>query len=257
MVNHHFRLVLVSLLSRECWFPQFSPKAVWRICVVHIQLWAMWASIEDDHINRRPSSSPYHRVKGFLPASRITVRLIRRAGRRVFLHTVQGYHSRHPDRFPRLTPDHRCRVSLGCNNPLAFQQHDEKLGHAHYRCRGWPCTHLQIAHEASADGSSLGAYVPTCLGVGDGQESARGTDLDVWNEIRRLHVLNIFEPHEGTASSQSDQFHHDSGRTLREKIFHLLIRIKARSSFDVIVFNRYPCSPWVRVLLSRTQRKTF
>ena len=41
MVSHHFCPVLVSLLSRECWFHQLPPKAVRRICVAQIQMWAV------------------------------------------------------------------------------------------------------------------------------------------------------------------------------------------------------------------------
>ena len=55
---------------------------------------------------------------------------------------------------------HRVRefhMFLGCNNPLCFQQHDEKLGHAHCSCRDWIWTHQQITLETSDDGLSSGA----------------------------------------------------------------------------------------------------
>ena len=35
---------------------------------------------------------------------------------------------------------------LGCNNPLTFQQHKERLGHAYYSCSSWLWNHQQIAH---------------------------------------------------------------------------------------------------------------
>ena len=42
-----------------------------------------------------------------------------------------------------------------------------------------------------------------------------------------------------------------------EKKTLLLIRGRVQFSFGVIVFNRCPRSPWVRLLLSRTRCKTF
>ena len=76
------------------------------------------------------------------------------------------YHSRHPDRCPRRTHHHRCSRRMladmppnwnpalvfchshhhacefhlfrGWNNPPAFQQYDEKLGHARYSCGDFP-----------------------------------------------------------------------------------------------------------------------
>ena len=206
-----------------------------------------------------------------------------------------GYHSRHPGRCPRLNHHHRCRrrmladmpqtwnhqhwshpmfhdesrVSLyhsdyracefhhflGCTNPLAVQQHDEKLKHAHYSCRGWLWTHQHIAHETSADGSSCGARVPTCGGSSDGQESVWGIGLDVLGDIQLL--LNALGQ---CGQWQGIQFAWSSSSlfwTAERKLFRLKMRRRARYSFDVIVFNRCPRSPWVRLLLSRTQRRTF
>ena len=117
---------------------------------------------------------------------------------------VDGYQSRHPDQCPRLTHHYHCRRSMladmpqnwnhqhwshpifddesrvslcrsdhracefhlfpGSNNPLAFQQHDEKLGHARYSCTGWLWNHQHI-------GSNCGTRVPTCGSSGNGQES--------------------------------------------------------------------------------------
>ena len=164
------------------------------------------------------------RRKSFPSASNIRVGLIRRTGHGVLV-LVQGclvavgYRWRHPDRWIRLTPDHRCRrrmlaiwsqnwnhqnwshaifddesmvspyhsdhrvrefrLFLGCENPLAFQQH----GHPHCSCRGWLWAHQQIAHETSASGSRSGACVPTSGDGGDGQKSVWGIGLDVLNDI--------------------------------------------------------------------------
>ena len=43
----------------------------------------------------------------------------------------------------------------GCNNPLAFQQHNETFGHGHYSTMGWPWTHQKMLHETGVDSSSL------------------------------------------------------------------------------------------------------
>ena len=140
-----------------------------------------------------------------------------------------------------------------CNNPLAFQQHDRKLGHARYSCIGWLWTHQQITHETSADGCSCGACMPTCGGNGHGQESVWGIDLDVLGDM----LLNALGPwgqrHDfQTAWSAPPWFW-----TPQRKLFRRKMRGKAWSSFGVIVFNRCPRSPWVRLLLSRTQRRAF
>ena len=114
----------------------------------------------------------------FSQLSRIRVQLIRRTGRPIVVRMVKGrlvaagYHSKHPDRCPRLTHHHRCRrrmladipqnwnhrywshsisddesrvsiyhfdhragefhLFLGCNNPLAFQQRDVTVVEADY-----------------------------------------------------------------------------------------------------------------------------
>ena len=147
------------------------------------------------------------RWKRFLSASSIRVELIRQTWCCVFVRTVQGLFSSSwissktsrpmpqtdssaslPPRnwnhqhWSKTTFNDDSRASLchsvhrawefhlfpGCNNPLALQQNDEKLGHAHYRCRDWLWTHQQIAHETCADDYSSGACVPTCCGIGDG-----------------------------------------------------------------------------------------
>ena len=237
----------------------------------------------------------------FFQLSRIRVGLIWRTGRPVVVRMIQGrlvavgYHSRHPDRCPRLTHHHRCRrriladmpknwyhqhcshpifddesrvslyhfdhrsceshLFLGCNNPLAFQQHNEKLGHARYSCRGWLWTHQKIAHETSAEGPNCGACVPTYGGSSDGQESVWGIVLNVLGDIQLL--LNALEP---CGQRHGIQFAWSAPSWFwraERKLYHLKMHRRAWSSFDVIVFNRCPSSPWVRPLLSRTQRKTF
>ena len=80
----------------------------------------------------------------------------------------------------------------GYNNPLAFQEHDGKLAHVHYSCRGWLWTHQQTVQEISADGPSFTDCVPTCGGSGDGQESVWDIGLDVLSDSQLL--LNIYRP---------------------------------------------------------------
>ena len=141
----------------------------------------------------------FHRImrrKSFLSASKITVELIRRTGCPVFVCTAQGSSvadvccSRHPDwhliiatvaacwqtstktgtlnlglmRYLMMSPGLASTIMgdlfAGCNSPIAFQQHDEKLQHAHYGCKCWLCTHQQIAHE---NGAMVPVPVPVCL----------------------------------------------------------------------------------------------
>ena len=42
-----------------------------------------------------------------------------------------------------------------------------------------------------------------------------------------------------------------------EKRFHLMMRRRVRPFFYVIVFNRCPCSPWGRLLLSQIRQRTY
>ena len=103
-----------------------------------------------------------HIMRGnrFPSAFRIMMDLIKRTGRHAFVLAVQislnivavGYHLRNPDRYLRLTPDHRwnhqhwshpifvneSRVSLyrsdcRAHKYQAFHQHDDQLGHELYR----------------------------------------------------------------------------------------------------------------------------
>ena len=125
---------------------------------------------------------------------------------------------------------------------LAFQQQDEKLRHAHW---SWLWTRRQIAHKTNTDGSSCGACVPIYHGGGDGQESVWGTGLGVSSEIQLL--LNIFEPCGQRYVVQLFWSAPPWFWVLRENSFFPMIRERTWSSFDVIVFNRCPCSPWVRL----------
>ena len=51
--------------------------------------------------------------------------------------------------------------------------------------------------------------------------------------------------------------HHTRANAFPErKLFQLMIRIRAQSTFDVIVFNRCPRSPWVRPLIARFMEPT-
>ena len=137
-----------------------------------------------------------------------------------------GYRPGHRDRCPRLTPDHRRMLARRRHN--WNRQHsshvlfaDESIvslyicyGHArvfHHvverlvdRCikktdgvrrhhdqsgGGWPWTHNGIADETSADGSSFGACLPTCVGSSDDDKSVWGIGLDVLSDIQPLlHV---------------------------------------------------------------------
>ena len=191
------------------------------------------------------------------------------------------YHWKHPDRWHKLTPDHRCRhrvladrpkiwnhqhwpnaifddgvslyhsgrrfrkfhLFLGCNNPLAFQQHAEIFGHAHYSFRGWLWTHKQITRVISADGSSSGA----CVVYGGGSDYQWGNGLDILIDIKLLQ--NIF----GLWGQRHGILFFWSSSTLiqadERKLFRHMIRRRAHSYFDVIIFIRCPGSPWVRLLL--------
>ena len=150
---------------------------------------------------------------------------------------ISLYHYSHCAREFRLFPAR--------NNPLAFQQQDEKFGHDHCRCRSWICIH-QITHETSSSGTSSGACVPTCGGRGDGQQS-------VWNDVQLLPIT--FGPCKQRHSAQFVWSVLPLYWTLAEN--YLAHDTDMGSSCNVIVFIRHPRSPWVRLLLSRTQSWTF
>ena len=144
-------------------------------------------------------------------------------------------------------------IFLGCSNPLAFSQHEEKHGHVHYSCRGWPWTQQQISHETIADDPRSGACVPTCARGDDDQESVWGICLDVPSDIQLL--LNFLTAQTKTRRPiclMSSTLILDAERNLSP----LMIQRRARSSFDVIVFNQCPRSPQVRLLISRIRYRT-
>ena len=206
-----------------------------------------------------------------------------------------GYRPRHSEQCPRLTPDHRCcRRMLAHRHRNWNRQHsshvlfsDESIvslyncnGHARvFRCvverlvdcciqetdgirrnddqsgRGWPWTHHRILDENSADGSSFWACLPKYVDGSDDDESVWGIGLDVLSDIQPL--LNVLG---SCGQQQGVQFAWSAPSwfwTTERKLFPLEMRTRTWPSFDVIVFNRCPRSPWVRLLLSRTQRRTF
>ena len=102
---------------------------------------------------------------------------------------------------------------------------------AHHSWRGWLGCHQQIANETSANGSSSDACVPTC------------SDIQL--------LLNIFRPsrqRHRVCTSSSNQLILIWGA--ESKLFCFMILRSAYVYFDVIIFNRCPCGPSVRLLLS-------
>ena len=227
--------------------------------------------------------------------------LIRLIGCPVTLRMAQGglvaaeCRPRHPDWWPRLTPNHRhCRYMLArrlhtcnCQDSSHVLFADESIvclyncnGHARvFRCvvgrlvdcciqetegirrhddqsgNGWPWIYKWISDEASADGSNFGACLLKCIGESDDDDSVWGIGLDVLSDIQLL--LNVI----GTCRKrQGTQFVWPASPwlwTTERKLFCPKMCRRARSSFDVIIFNRCPRSPWVRLLLSRTQHRAF
>ena len=70
---------------------------------------AMSASLEDDHIKRRPCLTLYH--KGELVSLSVQCHAVDAVSVRND-QSNSGYHWRHSDRFPRLTLDHRQRCHM-------------------------------------------------------------------------------------------------------------------------------------------------
>ena len=87
------------------------------------------------------------------------------------------------------------------------------------RDRSW--THHRMSDESSADGPSLGACLPTCVSGINDVESVWGISLD---------VVYYIQP--------------------------LLNRLGPCRQWQGIQLNRCPLSPWVRLLLSGTHRRT-
>ena len=137
---------------------------------------------------------------------------------------------------------------------FVFHQHDEKLGHDRYSCWGWLCAHHRKSPETNAGGSSSGAIVPTCGDSGDGRESVWGISLNVLTDIPMLS--NISEPFWQINNVQFIWLAPSWSWTLGVN-FRLLMQRRARSSIDVIVFNRCSRSPWARLLLSQTRCMIF
>ena len=115
-------------------FPEGHAKNYWSVSRPHLQnptpcwwaqqvyLRATWASIEVDHIGRRPYPSPSDGgglgyVFKVFSASRIRGEVIMRPERSLFVRMAQGclvatgYRSRHPKLCSRLNPDHHRRCS--------------------------------------------------------------------------------------------------------------------------------------------------
>ena len=146
---------------------------------------------------------------------------------------------------------------LGYNNPPSFQQHAEKLGHVYYSCRGWLWNNQQIAHETSADVLVL---VPVC-------QHMRWRWRRRWWGVSLRHPSGCLEryrdaaKHVCTVWTKSRYQVRLTSSTLilntERKLCHLVIRRRTPASFAVAVFNKWPRSPWVRLLFPRTWRKTF
>ena len=165
--------------------------------------------------------------------------------------------------------DDESRVSLCESNghTLAFRCLERLVGsciqetdgirwHDDYSGGDWPWTDHQISDETSADGSSFGACLPTCIGGSDDDESVWGIGLDVFSDIQPL--LNMFRP---CGQRQGVQFAWSAPPwfwTAKTKLFRLQIRRRACSYFDVFSStDAYVTNPWVRPLLSRTQHRAF
>ena len=135
------------------------------------------------------------------------------------------YHSRHRNRCPRLTPDHRhircilehrhqnwsyqqwthvmfldvSKISLNHSDRpvswiqqprLVYQQHDETFWIGQYISMGWPWTHQQISDETTVGGFSLG---PACQHVVAWRWSGVSLGICLDNCDIQL-LLNIFGP---------------------------------------------------------------
>ena len=126
---------------------------------------------------------------------------------------------------------------------------DGKLGHVHYSWRGWLETH-NIYHMRPV------LRVPVLVLVCQHARWRRR-----WSGVSLGHRSGCLEQYPAATKRPwtmqtktmcplrliSSTLIMDAERT----IFHLIIRRGARPSFDMFIFNRCPCSPWVRLLLSR------
>ena len=114
--------------------------------------------------------------------------------------------------------------------------------------RDWSWTYHGISHKTIVDGYNFRTCLTMCEDSSDGPESVLGIGLDVFSDVQLL--LNVLGP---------------CGQTCRPVCLISLILIldaerklvlpmiwRARSSFDVVVFNRYPRCPLGKVALTNT-----
>ena len=73
--------------------------------------------------------------------------------------------------------------------------------------------------------------------------------------ISNSSSMSLDHLYKGRTSSSPNELHSDSGRWMKTVSPHDIK--KGISSFDVIVFNGCPRSPWIRLLFSRTGHRTF
>ena len=83
------------------------------------------------------------------------------------------------------------------------------------------------------------------------------SETSVWISwaVSNCYWTSLGHADKGTVSNSSSQLHSDPG--CWEETLPVPDTEKAHGLFWVTVFNRYPRSPWVRLLLSRTQHRTF
>ena len=93
------------------------------------------------------------------------------------------------------------------------------------------------------------AWRPVCQHVAAAMMSIGLSGALVWMSRRKSSCY-------WTSSGRADKDRLPNSLILdaERKLFRLMIQKRAWSSFDVIVFNRYPRSPCIRLLLSRTFR---
>ena len=227
MVYHQFWSAPVSPLSQDSWFPQLPQ---WQCGYASIY----WRR---SHQNR---TALFSVSWGFYLSANheVMVGLIGWTGCSVFVCTVQrclgaaGYRSRHLDRFPKLTPDHRHRrrrmlahnhqnwnhqqQSLvvvadesilniyNCGYARDFRRVIERqvecLPRKQMEFTGTmtglvetdPRLIIEIQMRPFDDCSSVAACLPTCNASSDDQESVSGIGLDVLSDIQLL--LNVLGP---------------------------------------------------------------
>ena len=191
-----------------------------------------------------------------------TIRWIRR---HIFVCIVQrrlvvsGYRSWHSDRCPKRIPDHRHQQRI-----LAHRHQNWNYQHrSHVIFAGELRVSLYWTHQQISDQCGWfqsGAYVPTCGGVDDDQVLVWGICLEPYlAAIKRLWTLQRERNSVRfvwSAPSGCRTLREPSTPTLHSTTPHPQIQTRALPSFDMIVANRCPRSPWVRLLVSRTRRRT-